>query len=170
MVHDTPQPDWAGGEEPASLPCPNCEYNLQGQSTPLCPECGQQFASMNQMAAAASDMPPRIARAQAIREWAGIVMLGGMGWAVAAFGAAWVIDWLFSVEIAPIAMLVPFSVSSVLCLGVSGFGLIQSLNGALDGRIPARQRRKLLLGIPFLLFVNIPGFLIGLVLIIWLVV
>ncbi|MCB9853393.1 MAG: hypothetical protein H6819_09890 [Phycisphaerales bacterium] len=32
-----------------AIPCPECEYDLRGQSTPCCPECGLAFDSLEAM-------------------------------------------------------------------------------------------------------------------------
>ncbi|MCA9257451.1 MAG: hypothetical protein KDA33_17510 [Phycisphaerales bacterium] len=39
--------------EVPSLPCPTCDYDLRGQATARCPECGSQFESLEAMARAA---------------------------------------------------------------------------------------------------------------------
>jgi len=37
-----------------ALPCPICEYDLRGQLTPRCPECGQKFDSLDVLARASA--------------------------------------------------------------------------------------------------------------------
>ena len=39
-----------GGESDSPLPCPKCNYDLRGQTTPRCSECGMEFASLEDLA------------------------------------------------------------------------------------------------------------------------
>ncbi|HEY3243634.1 MAG TPA: hypothetical protein VGM03_09805 [Phycisphaerae bacterium] len=144
----------------AALPCPGCEYDLRAQADPRCPECGQTFASLEDLAHA-SRQAHRIYRRVLIYR---VRVAAAIAIAILlVFGAA--LLGFYPLFWSPTALLltglIPLASSAAFVL------LIQVIRWRFDRRIARPQRHELNGSVPILLIESIPFLLAVVPLAIW---
>lgn len=143
-------------EEPSqSLPCPTCDYDLQGQVEPQCPECGRRFSSIAELRALALDAMRLFNRVLEWRlrfAWAYAAAIGWMGAAAAITGGLMPAPS----TAATIMFLVAFLPLTAMPL-LAGLFFVQVLRIRMDSRIGRLQRRQLNGTFPLLIVYMLPG-------------
>ncbi len=136
--------------EIAAIPCPQCDYDLRGQSTARCPECGSDFESFEAM----------IRASQSAKRIFNLAMMWRQRLAYFTFfSLALIIVSIFASEVG--RFMPRFIMPVVLCLWpLSGLLamilMIQVIRWRFSRMIPQHQRVELSSSIPWLLFLSAP--------------
>lgn len=137
----------------AAIPCPNCDYDLRGQSAARCPECGTQFESMDAMIRASVVARTLLSR---VHRWrTPLNML-----TIVVIGAVLFCAFTNSFGRLPLALAISIYLSWPLCNLLVLILLIQVLRWRRSPWISRSQRRELNRSVRWLLFLLSPTLLV----------
>lgn len=132
------------------LPCPTCGYDLRGQVSPSCSECGRTFASLEELRIASRAAFAVLNRVRSARQVIGVAIL------------APIILWtaLRAIEPETIVYIHVALAVTVIVWCVSGVAslvlLYQVLRWMCDNRVCWPDRRRLGWSIPLLVLYSVP--------------